>query len=266
MSGSRSRLDELCVRLGLFPDTEKAERAIMAGEVYLGDEPIYSRARLVYDDADIHIKSSLPFVSRGGEKLEKALRVFSFDPEGLACLDCGASTGGFTDCLLKHGAASVCAVDVGYGQFAWSLRKDTRVKLFERTNINALDAFEAGAPFDLAVADISFAPLHSYLGSVRSLLRDDGAFIGLVKPQFEAHRSQVGVGGIVHDPEVHREVVSAALQTCEECGMTPCGLDFSPIRGAKGNVEFLMLAICCADPVALDVAEVVDAAHNALDK
>lgn len=266
MGKSGTRLDELCVELGLFADPASAARAIMAGEVYLADEPVYARAMSVPADAPVHLKERSRFVSRGGEKLEGALAVFGFDPAGLACLDCGASTGGFTDCLLQHGARSVCAVDVGYGQFAWSLRQDSRVRLFERTNINDLSISQAQGPFDLAVADISFAPLHSYLGAVHALLTASATFITLVKPQFEVPKGEVGPGGVVRDAAKHRNALAAALSSFEQEGIQPQAIAHSPITGAKGNIEFLLMGTCGAAPVALDVAACVAQAHNALDE
>ena len=265
MAVKKTRLDDLCVARGLFDDVEQAQRPILAGEVYVDDEPLYSRAARIPVDSVVRLKSHGSYVSRGGEKLAGALDVFGFDPTGLVCLDCGASTGGFTDCLLKRGAKSVCAVDVGYGQFAWQLRNDERVRLFERTNINLLDPEAAGAPFDLAVADISFAPLHSYIGAVRRLLSDEGTLITLVKPQFEAHRSQIGSGGLVLDAAVHEEVLIRALGTCRENGLEPQALTYSPITGAKGNIEFLLMATCGAAGQVVDVAGVVARAHNAHD-
>lgn len=265
MATKKIRLDELCVMRGLFDDVEQAQRSIIAGDVYVDDEPLHSRAARIPADAVVRLRSHGSYVSRGGEKLAGALDAFGFDPTGLDCLDCGASTGGFTDCLLKRGARSVCAVDVGYGQFAWQLRNDARVRLFERTNINLLDPEAAGAPFDLAVADISFAPLHSYVGAVRRLLSEDGTLIALVKPQFEAHRSQVGPGGIVLDAAVHEEVLVRVLGTCREVGLEPQALTYSSITGAKGNIEFLLEATCGAAEKAVDVAGVVARAHNAHD-
>jgi 23S rRNA (cytidine1920-2'-O)/16S rRNA (cytidine1409-2'-O)-methyltransferase len=267
---ARRRLDELCVERGLFEDRAQAARAILAGEVFVLDEPVYARAALVDADAPIRLRSRGRFVSRGGEKLQGAIEAFSLDVAGLSCLDCGASTGGFTDCLLQHGAASVCAVDVGYGQFDWRLRCDDRVQLFERTNINALDPQEAGAPFDLAVADISFAPLRSYLDAVCALLGSDASFVTLVKPQVEVARSDVGRGGIVRDTTLHREVVLRAVAEFDAAGLVPAGLACSPITGAKGNIEFLLLGVRgdAAEgrlPVtSADVAALVSSAHNRL--
>lgn len=270
MGGSkRRRLDELCVARGLFDDAGQASRAILAGEVYVGDEPVYARAARIDRDAPIRVRTRGRFVSRGGEKLLGALEAFSLDVSGLSCLDAGASTGGFTDCLLQRGAASVCAVDVGYGQFAWSLRCDERVTLFERTNINALSCSDAGGPFDLAVADISFAPLRSYLDAVCSLLKPDGSFVTLVKPQFEVARRDVGPGGIVSDERLHRQVLDSALESFRVAGLTPCGLAVSTIRGARGNIEFLLLgargSATSADRHEVgegEVATVVVSAHN----
>ena len=261
----RSRLDDLLVDRGFFATRDEAARACFAGDVTSPAMPLNAPSQMVPADIELHVRTLPRFVSRGGEKLAGARDVFGFDPTGLVCLDCGASTGGFTDCLLKRGAKSVCAVDVGYGQFAWQLRNDERVRLFERTNINLLDPEAAGAPFDLAVADISFAPLHSYIGAVRRLLSDEGTLITLVKPQFEAHRSQIGSGGLVLDAAVHEEVLIRALGTCRENGLEPQALTYSPITGAKGNIEFLLMATCGAAGQVVDVAGVGARAHNAHD-
>ena len=261
MTRSQMRLDDLLVERGMYPDRDVALRAILAGEVRLDTTVATSAGMMVPYDARIDVEQTQRYVSRGGLKLEGALEAFSFDPTGLGCLDAGASTGGFTDCLLQHGAARVCAVDVGYGQFAWSLRTDPRVALFERTNIRDLDPDSSGAPFDLAVADVSFAPLRSYLESVVRLLKPDGSFITLVKPQFEAAKSQVGARGVVSDPLVHQTILEHAKSQFEEHGLSCRGLAFSPITGPMGNIEYLLLGTGGAPRATIDVEMVVTQAH-----
>lgn len=264
MTTGKLRLDDLLVEREFFADRDTALRAILAGEVRLGSEVAKSAGLRVSSDIDVTVLSHARFVSRGGNKLQGALDAFKFDVSGMSCLDCGASTGGFTDCLLQNGASRVCAVDVGYGQFAWSLRQDPRVILFERTNIRSLPFEESGAPFDLAVADISFAPLHSYLASVKALLKEDGSFITLVKPQFEAAKGDVGDHGVVRDVAVHISVLQRAVQAFEQMGLAPQGLCHSPITGPMGNIEYLLLGTCGAKPLSLDIERTVYGSHETL--
>lgn len=265
MSVPKTRVDTLLVERGYYEDAQEALRAIIAGDVHANGCPVTSAATLVARDVELKVASRSRYVSRGGFKLEGALRAFQVDVHGLDCLDCGTSTGGFTDCLLQHGAKHVCAVDVGYGQFAWSLRCNPAVTLMERTNIRDLQVGECGDPFSLAVADISFAPIHSFLPHIVELLSPQGRFISLVKPQFEVARSQVGPRGVVSSPELHREVIERAVNGFNEAGLPVQGLCFSPIKGPMGNIEYLLMGQRGQQPLAVDVAGVVEASHESLD-
>jgi 23S rRNA (cytidine1920-2'-O)/16S rRNA (cytidine1409-2'-O)-methyltransferase len=205
------------------------------------------------------------FVSRGGDKLAGALDVFGLDVSGLHVVDVGASTGGFTDCVLQRGAASVCAVDVGYGQLAWSLRTDSRVTVFERTNIRAAEPVELGAPFDLAVIDVSFISLRKVMPNLLALIgENDGQLVGLVKPQFEVGKGRVGKRGVVREPLLHEEVLEASAAACREAGLVVCGLTFSPIKGPEGNIEFWIWAARHGVPAEESAHAVVEIAHAKL--
>lgn len=264
MSPKRTRVDDLLVENGLAADRDEAARAIIAGEVVLENRKATSPGELVPADTKVRRAARGRFVSRGGEKLAGALEAFAFDPTDLRCIDIGASTGGFTDCLLKAGAAHVTAVDVGYGDLAWSLRTDERVTVIERTNIRTIDPQAAGAPFDLAVADVSFIPLRKVLPVVAELLSGSGAFITLVKPQFEAPKGLVGQKGVVSDPATHIMVVEQVVAQAQECGLGAQALTASPIKGPEGNIEFLLLLVRGADTVEIDVEGVVESAHRSL--
>ena len=259
---TRSRIDVLLVDRGLFPSREQARAALLAGEVRIGDTVITKVGQLVDEQASIVVAERQRFVSRGGEKLAGALDDFALDVAGLRVVDVGASTGGFTDCVLQRGAASVCAVDVGYGQLAWSLRTDPRVTVFERTNIRGADPVELGAPFDLAVIDVSFISLRKVLPNLLELIDGDtGQLVALVKPQFEAGKGRVGKRGVVRDPALHQEVLAASAEACTEAGLVIRGLTFSPIRGPEGNIEFWMWAARTGVPAADTPEDVVRAAH-----
>ncbi|MCS6844530.1 MAG: TlyA family RNA methyltransferase [Caldilineales bacterium] len=237
----KQRLDTLLVARGLAESRERARSLIMAGEVLVNDAPATKPGMLVAADADVRVREGLPYVSRGGLKLEAALDAFGLDPTGMVAVDVGASTGGFTDCLLQRGAAHVVAVDVGYGQLAWKLRADPRVTVLERTNVRHLEALPDGRLADLAVVDVSFIGLRLVLPAVARLLAPGGRIVALIKPQFEAGRGRVGKGGVVRDPEVHRQVLRDVLGWAVEQGWAVEGLIRSPITGPKGNVEFLCL-------------------------
>lgn len=215
-------------------------RAVMAGEVSTTDRRLTAPGEQVAPGIELHVRGRIPYVSRGGLKLEGGLDHFGVDATGYACLDVGCSTGGFTDCLLRHGAACVVAVDVGYAQFDWSLRQDERVTLYERTNVVDLPAL-TDQRFDLAVCDVSFTSVVTILPAVVSLLAPHGMFLTLVKPQFEAPREDVGEGGIVRDPEVRQAALEKVRSAFEEAGLHVVGSCESPITGHKGNVEFLLL-------------------------
>lgn len=240
---TRSRLDQLLVGRGLFPTRRRAQGAIMAGIVYVDGEKVDKAGTRIPNDADVQIRGDvMPYVSRGGLKLEAALEGFAFDPQNMVALDVGASTGGFTDCLLQAGAAKVYAVDVGYGQLDWTLRNDPRVVVMERTNARYLTTEDVGEAVDVVVSDVSFIGLDKIFPAVAPLLKDDGHFIGLVKPQFEAGRKHVGKHGVVRDGDVHADVLRRVGQSAAESGLHPRAVRPSPITGPKGNVEYLLLA------------------------
>ena len=242
MACKKIRLDALLVERGIFADTEEALRAVIAHEVRVDDVYPASAAIEIAPDADIFVKGKRAYVSRGGYKLAGALDEFGQDVAGLRCIDVGASTGGFTDCLLQRGAASVACVDVGYGDLAWSLRNDERVRLFERTNIKEADPAILGAPFDLIVADVSFIGLASLVPVFAGLAREGSAFIGLVKPQFESQPGETE-RGVVTDPQVRERTVSEVSQALEAGGFRVDGVVESSITGHDGNVEYLIRAV-----------------------
>jgi 23S rRNA (cytidine1920-2'-O)/16S rRNA (cytidine1409-2'-O)-methyltransferase len=232
------RLDELVVARGLAPTRSQAQRLIMAGDVTVEGLPAAAPGTQVPVDAGIETKRALPYVSRGGLKLEAALDAFGLYPMSWICADIGASTGGFTDCLLQHGAGRVYAVDVGYGQLAWLLRQDSRVIPIERTNIRHLRSLPE--PVQLATVDVSFISLQLVLPRLVTMLQNDGHIIALIKPQFEVGKGQVGKGGVVRDPRLHREVLDKRLAGATELGLAPAGLIRSPLKGPAGNIEFLV--------------------------
>jgi len=239
---SKLRLDKLMVERGLAPSREKAQALIMAGQVVVGDHAVDKSGHQVPLDADIRIKGDvLPFVSRGGLKLRKALDLFEVDVTGLVAIDVGASTGGFTDCLLQAGALKVFAVDVGHGQLAWKLQQDPRVINIEKTNIRYLTPDQLGEAPDLAVIDASFISLSKVLPATVALLKPAGRIIALIKPQFEVGKGEVGKGGIVRDPVAHQRVIDEVSNTAQSMGLTVAGVCESPITGADGNREFLIL-------------------------
>lgn len=238
---AKQRLDLAVVSLGLAESRERAQALIMAGQVLVDGEPVTKPGKQILPTAQVSLRESLPYVSRGGLKLEAALDAFDMRPEGWIVADVGASTGGFTDCVLQRGAAQVYAIDVGYGQLAWKLRQDPRVIPLERTNVRYLRGLPDGAMADLAVIDVSFIGLHLVLPAVALFLKPAGRVVMLIKPQFEAGPQQVGRGGVVKDPDVHRQVLSRVLGWASDHGWSVMGLIASPIRGPKGNVEFLAL-------------------------
>ncbi len=237
------RLDEELVRQGLAANVDAARRMILAGEVSGASERYRSPGQLVASGAPLHVRARKRYVSRGGLKLEGALASFDLDVSGFSCVDIGASTGGFTDCLLKAGAARVTAVDVAYGQFAWALRDDPRIELLERTNARSLarDPSRKGA-YDLCVMDVSFATAASFASLVAYLLKPHGLLLCLVKPQFEAAPAEVGEGGVVREEEVRQEAVRSASHAFLAQGLSVTRAIPSPVLGAKGNQEYLLLA------------------------
>lgn len=236
----KERLDVLLVKQGLAPSREKAKAIIMSGNVFVAGQR-EDKAGSVFDEAAvITVKENpLKYVSRGGLKLEKAMQCFPITLAGSVCMDIGASTGGFTDCMLQNGAEKVYAVDVGYGQLAWKLRSDPRVVCLERTNARYLTHEQVPEELDFASIDVSFISLKLILPAVHGLLREAGHVACLVKPQFEAGREKVGKKGVVRDPAVHREVLEHFLEHAKDSGFTVLGLTYSPIRGPEGNIEYL---------------------------
>ncbi|MCK9222875.1 MAG: TlyA family RNA methyltransferase [Limnochordia bacterium] len=243
MSGKK-RLDVLLVERGLFETRHKAQAAIMAGSVFVDGICMDKSGSFVLGDAILEIKAEFPYVGRGGLKLEKALEYWQIDVTGTTCLDVGASTGGFTDCLLQRGAAKVIALDVGYGQLAWSLRQDPRVVTMERTNIRYVEPETLGQPVDFVVIDVSFISVTKFLDKIKSFLKLGGEVVSLVKPQFEAGPHQVGKGGLVKDPKVHKQVLHSVAESALHHSFNIKGFTFSPIRGAKGNIEYFIYLTC----------------------
>jgi len=261
----KKRLDILLVERGLAPTREKARAIIMAGEALVNDTPATKPGTSYPADVEIRLRSSgRKYVSRGGHKLEGALDAMRFDPSGLDVIDIGASTGGFTDCLLQRGARSVHAVDVGYGQLALSLRNDPRVTVIERVNARNLDPADFPFKFDLAVIDASFISLLKILPAVMGLLKSNGAALALVKPQFEAGRERAGKG-VVRRPETHIEILKETIAGAEALGFHAAALCHSPLPGPKGNIEFFaLLRTDGPADFSPDIVSVVSAAHSAL--
>ncbi len=239
---AKQRLDKLILELGLALSIEKARALIMAGQVVVGDHTVDKAGQQVAVDADIRLRGeNLPYVSRGGLKLRKALDAFSVDVAGLVAVDVGSSTGGFTDCLLQAGVVKVFAIDVGYGQLAWKLQQDPRVVSMERTNIRTVTPDQLDELSDLAVIDASFIALSKVLPATVGLLKPGGRIIALIKPQFEVGKGEVGKGGVVRDPSAHEKVIEDVSQAVLDLGLTVLGRCESPITGADGNREFLIL-------------------------
>lgn len=266
----KERLDVLLVSRGLAPSREKAKAMIMAGNVFVGNEREDKAGSTFPVDCDIEIKgNTLKYVSRGGLKLEKALGCFGVVLRDKICMDIGASTGGFTDCMLQNGAKKVYAVDVGYGQFAWKLRQDPRVVCMEKTNIRYVTPSDIFDVLDFASVDVSFISLTKVLGPVRELLADTGEMVCLIKPQFEAGREKVGKKGVVRDGKVHREVIETVISYAREIGFSVLNVDFSPIKGPEGNIEYLLHIKKDEEGLqgeAVLPEEIVKAAHFALDE
>lgn len=260
------RLDQLVFDLGLAESRERAKTTVMSGLVFVNGQRADKPGMQVSPDVNVEIKgTALPYVSRGGLKLEKALKVFPIDVTGKVCIDCGASTGGFTDVLLKNGAAKVYSVDVGYGQLAWSLRNDERVANMERTNIRYISSEQIPEPLDICVMDLSFISVKLVLPAVCALLKDDAQLVCLIKPQFEAGRDEVGKKGVVRDKAVHLSVIESVLDFAPTVGMTVMGLDFSPIKGPEGNREYLCyMKKGVHEAGVIDAEAVVEASHESL--
>lgn len=264
---SKKRIDVLLVEQGLAESRQKAQAIIMAGQVFVGDKRCDKAGLTVDESVALEVRGqALKYVSRGGLKLEKAMKCFPITLEGKVAADIGASTGGFTDCMLQNGACRVYAVDVGYGQLAWSLRSDPRVICLERTNARYLTAEQIPEPLDFASIDVSFISLKLILPALRPLMKDSGQVAALIKPQFEAGREKVGKKGVVRDPAVHLEVLEQFLNHAKEGGFSVKGIDFSPIRGPEGNIEYL--GYLCAQPGETqcgDLKELVKRSHAVLE-
>ena len=260
------RLDQLVFDLGLTESRERAKTTVMSGLVFVDGKRIDKPGTQVSPDSKIEVKgSAIPYVSRGGLKLEKALKVFHIDPTGMHCIDCGASTGGFTDVLLKNGAEKVFAVDVGYGQLAWSLRQDERVVNMERTNIRHISPEQIPEALDLAVADLSFISLKLVLPAISSVLKDKAELVCLIKPQFEAGKDEVGKKGVVRDESVHLAVIESILDFVPTIALTVLGLDYSPIKGPEGNIEYLCyMKKGGGEAPDINAAGIVEASHELL--
>lgn len=263
------RLDALLVQSGAVQSRERAKALIMAGQVYIDNQKC-DKAGLMVDETATKPEirgEQLKYVSRGGLKLEKAMQQFPITLDGKVTMDIGASTGGFTDCMLQNGAKKVFAVDVGYGQFAWKLRQDERVVNMERTNIRYVTREQIGIPIDFASIDVSFISLRLVLPVAKELTAEDGEIVALIKPQFEAGRDQVGKKGVVRDINVHYEVIGKIADFAAEIGLHPAGLSFSPIKGPEGNIEYLIfLKKSECENIVNDalIREIVDKSHEAL--
>ena len=262
----KTRLDVYLVEQGLAESREKAKRLIMAGQVYVNHQKSDKAGDLVKEGDAVEVRGKrIAYVSRGGLKLEKALRVFPIDLAEKTCLDIGASTGGFTDCMLKSGAAKVYAVDVGYGQLAWSLRNDPRVVSMERTNFRYVEDLPEEIAF--AACDASFISLKLLLPPAYRLIQTGGEMVCLIKPQFEAGREKVGKKGVVRDPMVHEEVIGEVIAFAKEQGFSILGLSYSPIRGPEGNIEYLLyLGKDMGESISPDIKKIVEESHQEHEK
>ena len=267
----KERLDVLMVRKNLAASREKAKALIMSGIVYVNGQKEDKAGTAFEDTAQIEVRgNTLPYVSRGGLKLEKAMKCFGLDLAGRVCMDVGASTGGFTDCMLQNGAVKVYSIDVGHGQLDWKLRNDPRVMCMERTNIRYVTPDQIGEPVDFSSIDVSFISLTKVLGPVREILGDGGEVVCLIKPQFEAGREKVGKKGVVRDPQVHLEVIRMVTDFGRQAGFHLLNLEFSPIKGPDGKIEYLLYLKKCAkgdgeNHLPQNPEAVVEAAHGALD-
>ena len=260
------RLDQYLVQNGLVQSRERAKALIMAGVVFVNQQKVDKAGEMIKEDAVVEVRGhDIGYVSRGGLKLEKAMKCFPLTPDGKVCMDIGASTGGFTDCMLQNGAVKVYAVDVGYGQLAWSLRTDERVVNMERTNIRYVTPEDLGEPLDLSVVDVSFISLKIVLPAIQKLLKPTGQVLCLIKPQFEAGKENVGKKGVVRDPAVHADVLQNFLALADSLHFTVRNLTFSPVKGPEGNIEFLAhLSMQPGQAQIPDVAALVAQAHETL--
>ena len=264
----KKRLDVLLTEQGYAENRTKAQAIIMSGIVYVDGQKADKPGTSYEETVAIEVRgAACPYVSRGGLKLEKALRDFGVKPEGFVCSDSGASTGGFTDCLLQQGAKKVFASDVGYGQLDWKIRSDPRVVVMEKTNIRYVTPEQLGEPLDLSVVDVSFISLKIVLPAIQKLLKQTGQVLCLIKPQFEAGRDKVGKKGVVREKSTHKEVLDDFVELADSLGFKILGLTFSPVKGPEGNIEFLgHLSLNDVTGIRPDTALVVEQAHAALDK
>ena len=269
----KQRLDVLLVEKGLAPSREKAKAIIMAGIVYVDGNKEDKAGTTFPENAVIEVKGkTLPYVSRGGLKLEKAMQKFPITLSGKVCMDVGSSTGGFTDCMLQNGATKVYAIDVGHGQLAWKLRNDERVVCMEKTNIRYVVPEDIDELAAFSSIDVSFISLTKVLLPVKNLLTEDGQVVCLIKPQFEAGREKVGKKGVVRDRAVHEEVIRMVMDYASSIDFYPLALDFSPVKGPEGNIEYLLFLSKnkqdqeIVDASSIDIKEVVTASHDTLDK
>ena len=263
----KKRLDVLLFEKGMVPSRERAKAIIMSGIVYVNNQKADKAGMSIPEDAEIESRGKTnSFVSRGGLKIEKALTYFQIDPKDLCAMDIGASTGGFTDCLLTRGARKVYSIDVGYGQLAWKLRQDPRVVCMERTNIRKVTPDMLDDVPEFAVIDVSFISLKLVLPVVAQLLNEHGRIACLIKPQFEAGKGKVGKKGVVREPEIHLDVLNAFIENAHEAGFHVYNLTFSPIKGPEGNIEFLGYIGKDGEDADIDTAALVAEAHGALDK
>ena len=274
----KERLDVLLVRRGLAESREKAKAVIMAGCVYVNDQK-EDKAGSMFDEtkiSNLEVRgNTLPYVSRGGLKLAKAMKQFDISLDGKVCMDIGASTGGFTDCMLQNGAVKVYSVDVGHGQLAWKLRNDERVVCMEKTNFRYMVREDIQDDLDFASVDVSFISLTKILGPAYNLLKTDAQMVCLIKPQFEAGKEKVGKKGVVREPSVHREVIEMVMDYAVSIGFEILHLDFSPIRGPEGNIEYLLHIYKASEPREHEklpheeysqlIAQTVENAHKTLD-
>lgn len=264
---NKKRLDVLLVEHGFAETRTKAQAIIMSGLVYVAGQKADKPGMSFEETSEIEVRgATCPYVSRGGLKLEKALRDFCVDPTGYVCSDSGASTGGFTDCLLQQGASKVFAIDVGYGQLDWKIRSDPRVVVMERTNVRYVTPEQLGEPLDLSVVDVSFISLRIVLPVIKTFLKQNtGQVLCLIKPQFEAGKEKVGKKGVVRDPAVHKEVLDDFVALTKEINFKILGLTFSPVKGPEGNIEFLAhLSLADVEGIEPDTALVVAQAHETL--
>lgn len=263
----KKRLDVLLTEQGYADTRSKAQAIIMSGQVYVDGQKADKPGVSYEETVQLEVRgAACPYVSRGGLKLEKALRDFGVEPKGYVCSDSGASTGGFTDCLLQQGASKVFAIDVGYGQLDWKIRSDPRVVVMERTNIRYVTPEDLGELLDLSVIDVSFISLKIVLPAIKNLLKPGaGQVLCLIKPQFEAGKDKVGKKGVVREPEIHKEVLDMFVSLAKELEFTILGLTFSPVKGPEGNIEFLgHLTLAEREGIEPDTGRVVEEAHRTL--